>query len=102
MYIEFKGDGLTGPARIGLVTFSKTGRTLYYKGQSFQSLKGAGFKANYRDLNTNERYWISGPRNDGADRLYSESTRVEIDEEVRTEYWRNIRGQPHRSHKTMA
>ena len=28
MYIECKSDGLTGPARIGRVTFSKTGRTL--------------------------------------------------------------------------
>lgn len=44
MYIENKAEGLTGPARIGRVTFSKTGRTLYYKGRSFQSLKGEGFK----------------------------------------------------------
>ena len=30
MYIEYKGSGLTGPARIGRVRFSKTGQTLYY------------------------------------------------------------------------
>ena len=52
MYIEQKAGGLTGPARIGRVTFSKTGRTLYYQGQKFQSLKGAGFKSNYYDLDT--------------------------------------------------
>ena len=46
MYIECKAGELTGPARIGRVTFSKTGRTLYYRGQTFQSLKGQGFKAN--------------------------------------------------------
>jgi hypothetical protein len=40
MYIECKAGGLNGPARIGRVTFSKAGRTLYYRGQSFQSLKG--------------------------------------------------------------
>jgi hypothetical protein len=45
MYIESKAESLNGPARIGRVTFNKTGRTLYYKGQSFQSLKGHGFKA---------------------------------------------------------
>lgn len=35
MYIESKGDGLTGPARIGPVTFSKTGATLRYAGREF-------------------------------------------------------------------
>lgn len=47
MYIESKADGLAGPPRIGRVTFSKTGQTLYYRGDAFRSLKGAGFKANY-------------------------------------------------------
>src|SRR5438552_2606089 len=58
MYIERKAGDLTGPARIGRVTFSKTGRTLYYKGQRFQSLKGAGFKSNYYDVDSGEDYWI--------------------------------------------
>jgi hypothetical protein len=96
MYIESKTDGLTGPARIGRVTFSKTGRTIYYKGRSFQSLKGDGFKSNYYDVDNGEHYWISGPRRDGTDRLYGESTPVEIDDDVREEYWRFIRGKPDR------
>ena len=96
MYIESKADGLTGPARIGRVTFSKTGRTINYKGRRFQSLKGDGFKSNYHDVDTGEHYWISGPRRDGADRLYGESTPVEIDDDVREEYWRFIRAKPER------
>jgi len=52
MYIESRAEGLVGPARIRRVTFNRTGRTLYYKGQSFQSLKGRGFKANYYDTET--------------------------------------------------
>jgi hypothetical protein len=92
MYIEYKGRGLTGPARIGRVTFSRSGRTLHYRGQAFQSLKGSGFNANYFDLETGEHYWISGPRRDGADRLYGERMPVEIDDDVREEYWREIRG----------
>ena len=67
MYIECKTGDLTGPARIGRVTFSQTGRTLYYRGQRFQSLKGLGFKANYYDLDTGEEYWISGPKRNGKD-----------------------------------
>jgi hypothetical protein len=92
MYIEKKAGSLTGPARIGRVTFSKTGKTLYYRGRTFQSLKGRGFKSNFYDLETKEDYWISGPRKDGADRLYGEREGVEIDADVEREYWRKIRG----------
>ena len=41
MYIESKAGGLSGPARVGRVTFSKTSKTLYYQCRSFQNLKGA-------------------------------------------------------------
>ena len=92
MYIENKsnGNGLIGTARIGRVRFSKTGKTIYYRGAELQSLKGYGHKANYFDLKTGDYYWISGPKKDGQDTLYPD--RVEIDEDVRTEYWRDIRG----------
>jgi hypothetical protein len=102
MYIENKSEGLTGPARIGRVSFSKTGRTLYYRGRSFQSLKGAGFKSNYYDVETGDEYWISGPRKDGRDRLYGEPIPVEIDDDVQEEYWRQIRRLPGRVGETVA
>ena len=86
--------GLHGTARIGRVTFSRTGSTLHYGGKSFQSLKGSGFKANYYDVETGEQYWISGPRRDGTDRLYKSDWPVEIDEDVREEYWTDIRKKP--------
>src|SRR5262245_39509344 len=92
MYIEYKGDDISGPARIGRVTFSKTGKTLYYRGKRFASLNGSGFKANYFDEETGEKYWISGCRKDGADALYSNT--IEIDEDVRDEYWAEIRRRP--------
>lgn len=96
MYIERKSDGLSGPARIGRVTFSKTGKSIYYQGRMFQSLKGYGFKANYRDAETGEEYWISGCKKRGGDTLYGGV--VEIDEDVREEYWKQIRKQPGNSH----
>jgi hypothetical protein len=96
MYIECKSGGLTGPARIGRVTFSKTGRSIYYQGKTFKSLKGQGFKANYYEEGSGDHYWISGPKRDGTDRLYGESTPVAIDNDVREEYWREIRNQPER------
>ena len=102
MYIECKAAGLSGPARIGRVTFSKTGKTLYYAGRTFQSLKGRGFKSNYYDVATGEEYWISGPRKDGADRLYGGRDAIEIDPDVRLEYWRDIRGLPERRNEDRA
>ena len=95
MYIECKAGELTGVARIGRVTFSKTGRTIYYQGERFQSLKGAGFKSNYFNVDTGEDYWISGPKRNGQDALYGGSS-AEIDDDVREEYWRDIRRLPGR------
>lgn len=94
MWIENKseGDGLSGPARIGRVSFSKTGKTIKYKEYEFQSLKGVGFKANYFDIESGDEYWISGCRKDGMDALYN--TEVEIDEDALEEYWVEIRGLP--------
>ncbi len=60
-YIERKAGELTGAAKIGRVTYSKTGATLQYQGQEFRSLKGSGFKGNYYDVETRDEYWISGP-----------------------------------------
>jgi hypothetical protein len=92
MYIEDKSEGLTGPARIGRVTYSKTGATIYYRGKEFRSLKGSGFsKANYYEVDSGDEYWISGPRRDGQDGLYKTKIRPEIDEDVRREYWSEIR-----------
>jgi len=94
MYIECKASGLIGEARIGRVTHSKSGRTLYYRGRSFRSLNGQGFKSNYYCVETDENYWISGCKRDGSDRLYGERVPIYIDEDVREEYWTEIRHQP--------
>ena len=94
MYIEAKAGGLTGPARIGRVRFSKTGATLYYAGKSFQSQKGSGFKSNYFDTDTGEPYWISGPKKNGRDALYPTHVAPAVDDDARDEYWTKIRGLP--------
>ena len=92
MYVEYKGEGIAGSARIGLVTFSKSGKSIHYGGKTFETLRGTGFKANYFDVETGEDYWISGCHKDGRDALYS--TKVTVDEDIREEYWTEIRKQP--------
>lgn len=80
------------PGRIGRVRVSKTGRTFRYNEVELVSLSGSGYKTNYCDAATRETYWVSGPRKDGQDTLYPGL--VEIDEDVREEYWRTIRARP--------
>jgi hypothetical protein len=93
MYIESKADSLQGPARIGRVSFTKSGKGIDYQGREFY--RTSGFKAKYAEAGTNEPYWISGPRRDGRDRLYCPSgLPVEIDDDVREEYWCDIRKKP--------
>ena len=94
VYMECKSGEANGFAKICRVSLSKTGSTLRYQELEFISLKGSGFKSNYLEVGSRDEYWISGPRKDGQDRLYVSAVPVEIDEDVREEYWTEIRGLP--------
>lgn len=93
MYIERKDELNSDDARIGRCQFSKSGATIYYGGKEFRSIKG-GYKANYYEVESGENYWVSGCRKDGADRLYTSNKPIFIDEDVREEYWTQIRNRP--------
>ena len=98
MYIEYKGGSLVGKGKICRVKSSKTGKTLYYKGAELQSLKGDGYKENYKDIKTGITFWVSGCKKDGDDTLYPGI--IEIDEDAREEYWLQIRELPDNVNKT--
>jgi protein subunit release factor B len=91
MYVEWK-PGLAGHARIGRVKRSNSGKTLYYMTYELTSLKGAGYKSNYIDVESGMHFWISNCRKDGNDTLYPGT--IEIDPNAREEYWTEIRDQP--------
>ena len=76
--------------RICRVTLSKTGKTLSYKDYEF--IKIQGYKTNHLEVNSNYEYWISNPKKQGNDTLYPGV--IFIDEDVREEYWLNIRNLP--------
>jgi hypothetical protein len=80
------------------VRASKSGRTLFYGSIELVPLGGRGSKANYVDPATGDEYWVSGPRSDGQDTLYPGL--VEIDDDVREEYWRDIRHAPGNASKS--
>ena len=113
MYIEQK-TGDFAQAFIGRVTFSKSGKTIYYRDKAFQSV-GDGNYGNYYGYNKEEYianqnakewkhlpyevYWISGPKKDGSDRLFGGTPVIQVDEDVREEYWTTIRGLPEFTNK---
>lgn len=92
MYIEIKTNGLHGTGRIGRVTFSKAFKTIYYQNRILVKARGIPLKANYYDVKTLQDFWISGPSKEGGDALFP--ARIEIDEDVRLEYWQDIRKLP--------
>jgi hypothetical protein len=58
----------------------------------------------YRDGETGEEFHIQRARKDGLDRSEGRkagSYPVDIDEDVREEYWIHVRGYPERSHERV-
>ena len=83
MYVELKSGNDRGPAWIGRVRYSKTGRTAFYRGRTL--MRSQGVSGNHIDEATGEEFWISGKR-DGTDRHWAGGGPVEIDSDVLDEY----------------
>ena len=86
-YLELKtGYSDNGPAWIGLVQFSKSGRTIYFNGRAIQRLKGSGISGNYYDILTDEEFWVSGVKKNGFDRHWAGSGVIQIDQKIVDDY----------------
>jgi hypothetical protein len=88
-YIELKsGYNDDGPAWIGQVTLSKSGRTVYFNGKAFKRAgRGSG---NYIDFDTRDSYWISGIKKRGLNRHWAGSGKIIIEAAAVDEYLRLI------------
>jgi len=87
MYVENKDGEIDGAnGRIGWVTFSKTGQTVYYRGRQLQKVKGGGVRGNFSDLTTGDEYWISGVKKRGSNVHWAERTPVQIDDDALDAY----------------
>jgi hypothetical protein len=93
-YIELKsGHSDNGPAWIGYVTSSKTGRTLYFDGRGLMKLKGqrrGDSGGNYVDMETGESFWVSGVKKNGEDRHSAGSGKVLVEAAAVSEYLQTI------------
>jgi hypothetical protein len=89
MYVENKDGLLDGvQARIGWVTFSKSGRTVYYRGRSLKAIGGRGVRGNFIDAESGEEFWVSGIKRRGSNAHVNEATPVVVDDDAKDEYQR--------------
>ena len=87
MYVENKDGDIDGiSARIGWVKFSKTGKSVYYRGRTL--CRGSGAGSNHFDEETGEEYWISGIKKRESNIHWAENTEVKIDKDALEEYER--------------
>lgn len=82
-YIELKsGYNDDGPAWIGYVEFSKSGKTIYFNDHAFS---GNGHGGSH-DIETGETYWITGIKKDGNNRHVFGRGKIQIEERAIAEY----------------
>jgi hypothetical protein len=87
MYVENKDGDIDGVAgRIGWVEFSKTGRTVYYRGRELGSIGGRGVRGNFIDVASREEFWVSGVKQRGSNSHWAERIAVEIDADALEAY----------------
>jgi len=84
-FIELKtGYNDDGPAWIGHVQLSRSGRTVYFNGKALK--RGRGISANHFDIETGEQYWISGIKKNGEDRHWAGTGKITIEASAVDEY----------------
>ena len=90
-YIELKsGFSHNGPAWIGLVSYSKSGKTIYFDGKAFQRIGSDRMRGNFYDIETGEEYWISGVKKNGEDRHWAGGGKIMLDKNCVEEYLKII------------
>jgi hypothetical protein len=88
-YIELKsGYRDNGPAWIGRVKLSKTGRTVYFNGKALKRAVRGGIAGNHFDIDTGDEYWVSGVKKSGLDRHWAGTGIVYIEASAVAEYLR--------------
>jgi hypothetical protein len=92
-YIELKSGGRShnGNAWIGFVSFSKSGKTIYFDGKSFQSLSGMGISGNYFEIETGNEYWISGVKKNMSDRHQFGGGKIFVEKRILKDYLKIIK-----------
>lgn len=94
MFVQLKTghDSDRGPSRICWVDFSKSFATARCLGRELRRRPGLVY-GNFRDVDTDEEFWVSGPKRDRTDTRYGPATTV-VDDDVREVYHAFLAGSP--------
>jgi len=88
-FIELKaGYTDNGPAWVGLVKQSKSGKTIYFNGKAFS--RSNGISGNHIDVETGDEYWISNVKKNGRDRHWAGTGKIKIEFAAIDEYLKII------------
>ena len=91
-YIELKsGFSHNGPAWIGLVSFSKSGKTIYFDGKAFQRIGSDRTRGNFYDIESGDEYWISGVTKDMLDRHQFGNGKIFVEKRILKDYLQLIK-----------
>ena len=87
MYVENKQGEIDGArARIGWVTFSKSGKSVRYRGRSLARSGGQGVLGNYFDEVSGEEFWVSGVKRSGSNAQPGTGVSVIVDDDAAEAY----------------
>ena len=86
LYVGNKDGLIDGArARIGWAGFSRSGRSVLYRGRTL--LKARGVRGNFLDVETGEEYWVSGVKRRGSNPHPAEAgIAIEIDPDALEAY----------------
>ena len=86
MYVENKDGEIDGHrARIGWVTFSRSGLTVYYRGRELSRARGGGIRGNHVCAETGDEYWVSGIKVKGSNTHWAERVAIHVDSDAESE-----------------
>ncbi|OIV36837.1 hypothetical protein BIV57_14330 [Mangrovactinospora gilvigrisea] len=94
MFVQLKTgyDIDRGPSWIGWVDFSRTWATAYFHGRTLRRAGGM-YDANFYDVETDEEFWLSGPKRDRTDTRYG-PTAPDIEPDAAEAYRAFLGGAP--------
>jgi hypothetical protein len=93
MFVQQKSGFNTdaGPCWIGWVDFNRSWKTARFHDRELR--RSQSFDGNFVDVNTDEEFWLSGPKRDQTDARYKNTSPI-VDEDAREPYRAFLSGAP--------
>jgi hypothetical protein len=97
MFVQLKTgyDTDAGPSWIANVRFSKSWSTVYFHDRTLRRVAGTAYAnhdSNFYDVDSGERYWVTGPKRDKTDARYGREQPI-VEDDVRAAYEAFLNGE---------